>query len=119
MIPQRAIAVAVARCEGFYVANSIPARCHNPGDLELGDQGYGMMYQKTIFNTDADGWNALEREFDMIASGESKYYSVDTTLEDFAAIWSGNDPNYARMLAEILHVPGETRLGDILNVQLS
>lgn len=82
---------AIAVAEGFFVDGSLPERCHNPGDLELGDKGYGVNGGKTIFGSDSDGWAALYRECALMLSGASHVYSPSWTLEQVASHYTGGD----------------------------
>jgi hypothetical protein len=91
---------AIAIAEGFYVSGSLPFRCHNPCDLELGDRGWGVDNGKTIYaNADpnsslddhTDGWAAARRECIAILSGKSFYYSLDMTFNELSQRYTGND----------------------------
>lgn len=108
------LAVAIARCEGFFVPHSLPNRCNNPGDLEVGNVGFGICEGKTIFRSDVDGWAALERELDLIRSGQSRYYTPGMTISAFATIYSGGDLHYGQMLAEILNTTPDAQLSTVL-----
>lgn len=119
----RQLARAIARAEGFYVAGSLPARAHNPGDLiqpwrtdlpTMGAEGI------TVFPSDADGWEALHRQLWLIASGQSRVYSVDMTLQDMAERWApgsvhGNNPSaWAANVALDLGVSASATLAELL-----
>jgi hypothetical protein len=91
---------AVALAEGFFVQGSLPERVHNPGDLELGNRGWGVEQGKTIyFKADlesslddrADGWAALKRECVAILTGGSREYSPSDTFEEVSVKWTGGD----------------------------
>jgi hypothetical protein len=91
---------AVALAEGFFVADSLPARCFNPGDLELGDRGWGVEQGKTIYvkadwqadiNDHTDGCSALRREWIAILSGASHEYNLRMKFIDLAMRWTDND----------------------------
>ena len=77
------LAQAVANAEGFEFPKAlIPTLANNPGDLELGDVGYGVMQASggnriTVFaSASLLGWAALEnQDFEKIFSGRSKPYS--------------------------------------------
>ena len=85
----KAVAEAIARAEGFYVAGSIPARANNPGNLKIGDRGNGVIEGKTIFATAQDGWNALYRQLDLVRTGKAKYLKPTDTWREFARAWVG------------------------------
>src|SRR6266446_4703355 len=82
-----AIAAAIAHAEGFGVHNAIPTRANNPGDLKLGDLGHGDINGKTIFATAEDGWNALQKQIGLMASGQSDYYQPTDTWRRIAQVW--------------------------------
>lgn len=107
-------AQAVALAEGYYVAGSLPNRINNPGDLELGDRGYGVEQQKTIYFTAEDGWDALERECTAILTGSSHVYSVDWTLSQVASKWTGgdNDGAWVKIVVEKLNLDPMTTIAD-------
>lgn len=101
----KTIAQAIARQEGFYVAGSIPQRACNPGDLALGDQGYGLLGEGiTVFPSVQVGWNALLREVNLMLTGKSHAYTLDMTLAEVGLKYSGGDPNWGKNVAEILGV---------------
>jgi hypothetical protein len=85
----KAVAEAIARAEGFYVAGSEPARANNPGDLKIGDRGYGVIFGKTIFATPEDGWNALYRQLILIRNGKSRNFKPTDTWRAVAQTWVG------------------------------
>jgi hypothetical protein len=85
------LATAIAQAEGFYVPDSLPARCHNPGDLELGSVGCGMEQGKTIFPTDQAGWMALEHQCDLMLTGHSHVYKLTDRIIDVAGKYTGGD----------------------------
>lgn len=81
-------ATAIAKAEGFYVPDSLPARAHNPGDLtDDGDIGLGFEQSEgpgaaeiTRYATDADGWAALTRKVRRMLSGGSTVYTLNMTI---------------------------------------
>lgn len=85
----KAVAEAIARAEGFYVADSIPARTNNPGNLKIGDRGYGVIDGKTIFATAKDGWNALYRQLDLVRIAKARFLKPTDTWREFARTWVG------------------------------
>lgn len=95
-----ALAKRIARAEGFGVAGALPTRINNPGDMKLGDRGWGIEQGKTIYlkadwNADlqdkTDGCSALRRECGAILSGFSHVYKTDWTFQELAQEWTGGD----------------------------
>lgn len=91
------LAQGIAIAEGFGGTEhdgspNLPSRCNNPGDLEIGDVGYGTEMDKTIFPTEQAGWTALEHECDLVLNGLSRagYKTSDTFLQ-FAQRYTGGD----------------------------
>lgn len=85
------LARAIAVAEGYFIAHSLPERCNNPGDLELGDQGRGVDAGKTIFSTAPDGWAALYHECYLMLTGQSHVYKPSMTFEQVAQLYTGGD----------------------------
>ena len=91
-------AEAVAKAEGFYVPDSVPARAHNPGDLtDDGDIGLGVIQTSgpfgakiTVYATDEDGWAALRRKVRRMLNGASKTYTPDLTIMEVALKYAGS-----------------------------
>ena len=107
------IAVAFANAEGFYVPGSLPQRIHNPGDLEEGDRGYGVLEGKTIFFNDADGWAALYTQVERMLSGKSPLYPPTMTLAEAGMRYSGGDANWAKNVAAALGVDESITLAEL------
>lgn len=79
---------AIAYAEGFGESNALPTRCNNPGDLAIGDQGFGTARSSgigatdiTIFGTEADGWAALYRQVRKMLTGASHVYTLDMSID--------------------------------------
>lgn len=115
------LARAISEAEGGEVSGALPNRIHNPGDLELGDRGWGTEAAKTIYEkadwdaalTDkTDGCSALRRECLAILSWASHNFSPTMTFLQLAQEWTGGDN--ASAWAQI--VSGE--LGLTINVTL-
>jgi hypothetical protein len=115
------MAAAIARAEGWGVPDTLPTRCCNPGDLELGDRGWGVeqgktIYQKTDFGADlqdkTDGASALRRECLAILSGASHIYQTTWTFLQLAQEWTGGDDalDWCRTVCEALEVSQDTTL---------
>lgn len=111
------LAQAIAKAEGFTVEGSLPARCHNPGDLEVGDVGCGMEQGKTIFPNDQAGWLALEHQCDLMLEGLSHVYSLSDTFLQVALKYTGNDAaqDWVAVVAHSLGVSASTTLQQYMN----
>jgi hypothetical protein len=107
-----AFAQAIAKAEGFGPPKNLPTRCNNPGDLEIGDQGLGTNNEKTIFETEQDGWNALEGQVRWMLTGNSHIYDLtDTILEVAEKYTGGDDPEaWASIVAQQLGITVATTL---------
>jgi hypothetical protein len=89
---------AIARAEGFYVPDSVPARARNPGDLtDDGDVGNGVIQTAgpngaaiTIYASDADGWAALHKKVRRMLDGASHTYTPDLTIMEVGLKYSGD-----------------------------
>jgi hypothetical protein len=118
------LANAISQLEGFGNPSSIPTLANNPGNLELGDVGYGTItaqggQQITIFGSLDDGWTALENQLSKIFNGTSNYYTPDQTLAQFGNTYSGGNPSYGTNLASKLGVDPSTTLAQVQNQQSS
>lgn len=113
-----AFADAIARAEGFYTPGTIPAKAHNPGDLVLSwlDNPTMGAEKITVFASDAEGWRALYRQLDLIATGRSKVYTLNDTIRTMGQKWAPNDPanNWALNVAVSLGVSVDTALRSLL-----
>lgn len=114
------IAKAIATAEGFYVSGSLPQRANNPGDLELGDKGWGVLNGKTIFPSASQGWQALYGIVQGWLDGSSKIYSPDWTIQDVANEYVGGQQNpttdsiaWASNVADTLGVSTDTPIGQV------
>lgn len=109
------MADAIAKAEGFGLPGAIPTLAHNPGDLVLGDVGFGTLGTKkiSIFASDTDGRNRLIHQVTIMLSGISSVYSTGDTIDDVAAKWTRNDPaSWARNVATYLGISTSTTLAD-------
>ncbi len=113
-----ALSLAIAAAEGFPKKDSIPARAHNPGDLELGDQGLGTINRKTIYPDDAAGWRALRHECTLILTGRSHYIHTSMAITDVAMIYTGRDQasTWATEVAHLLGLCITDTLEDLLDL---
>ncbi|SRR6266566_3360450 len=109
-----ALANAIAQAEGYGVEGAIPTMANNPGDLVVGNVGYGTMGSGiTIFGSVQDGWNALYRELNLIFSGASKIYNTEMTFAEMAAHWTLTEASpWANNVASALGVTVYTTLKD-------
>jgi hypothetical protein len=113
-------AQAIAKEEGFYVPNSVPARAHNPGDLtDDGDVGHGVIQTAgplgakiTIYATDEDGWNALRKKLRRMLNGASETYTLDFTLMEVGLKYSGN-ASWALNVAKQLGIDSRMTLAEL------
>lgn len=111
---------AIGNAEGFGVAGAIPTRANNPGDLELGDLGYGTLGNGiSIFPDAASGQNALTGFLANILGGGNPNYSPNMSLSQFGDVYV-NGPNggtsqgsqdWTANLAKSLGVPANTPIG--------
>ena len=108
-----ALANAIANAEGFGVSGAIPTRANNPGDLALGDIGYGTLGNGiTVFPDVASGAAALENQVNKMVNGGSHVYDPNMTIAQAGQIYSGGDSNWAKNVAQTLGVPSSTTLAD-------
>jgi hypothetical protein len=93
----RSFAQAIARAEGFGIVGSLPTTANNPGSLTdptgsifgLPTLGTESLVQ---FPTPASGWDALYRQLQLIADGQSAVYTIDLTIAQMAQRYAPNDP---------------------------
>lgn len=112
------MATAIAKAEGFFIPGSLPARCHNPGDLKLGTVGLGDEHGKTIFPDDNAGWMALRHQCDLILSGTSHAgYKLSDTWWQVAHRYTGNDgaEGWAHTVSKELGLNVTNTVEDYLN----
>src|SRR5208337_1145184 len=120
----RQLAEAIAKAEGFYQKNTVPNRCHNPGDLKanagehyLGQIGFCKAGSKTVrFKNDAAGWLALEQQIEKISRGESKHYNTDMTLRQVAHKYAGNWQVWSNNVAHNLNTTPRATLAEVLEL---
>jgi|ERR1700674_829768 len=116
-----ALAKAIALAEGGLKEGTLPYRIHNPGDLELGDRGWGIAAAKTIYlkadwtadlSDKTDGCSALRRECLAILSGASHTFEPSWNLLEFAQKWTGGDnpESWAKIVAGHLEIETDTIL---------
>ena len=106
---------AIAQAEGYGVSGAIPTLANNPGNLELGNLGYGTMnaaggQQITVFPSAQAGATALENQVQAALNGSSANYNPNMSLSQFGNIYSGGNSAYGNTLASILGVSPNTPL---------
>ena len=77
-------AEGIALAEGFYVSGSRAARNHNPGNitLDITGTGVGMDGMFIVYANDADGWDALRKQVQLILTDTSNIYNSAMTLRE-------------------------------------
>lgn len=108
-----AFARAIATAEGWDNPAYRYRHLNNPGNIKGTVNG---TFQLLSYPTEADGWNALIRQIEIMVSGRSRYYSAEMTLEEVARIYTGEAAymNWARNVSRKLGVPTTATLGEIL-----
>lgn len=115
------MAEAIRDKEGFY-PGSRAWRNNNPGNLKFADQREATGYDNkhfARFRTMQDGWNALIRQIELVATNRSKAYPKDCTMLQFFQTYApDNDGNnshaYAEEVCATLGVNLETKLLELL-----
>lgn len=108
------LANAIATAEGYGVPGAIPTLANNPGDLVLGNQGYGVMGNGiTVFPTVQSGYDALNNQIGLIQSGQSAVYSQNESIAQIGNTWSGGNPAWANNVASSLGVSPSTPVSQI------
>lgn len=99
------MARAIAKAEGFGLANAIPTIRHNPGNI----RNTAPPYEIRWYASDAEGWAALYRQVARMLAGSSLYPST-WTIEQVAARYTGEAAymNWARIVASELNVSTKT-----------
>lgn len=111
------LAQGIAKAEGFGPLENFPTRVHNPGDLELGDRGFGVQSGKTVYPDDATGWEALYNECELMLGGGSHVYSVAMTFLQVAQKYTGGDnpAAWASIVSGVCGMQPTNTLQDFLN----
>ena len=96
------VAFAVSLAEGWAapdVGNQGPEgtvsyRLHNPGNLRVSEYEAGNTGQFAIFNNDLEGFMALVRQLEIIATGKEAAYGDNCTIEQAVVIYTADrDPS--------------------------
>ncbi len=118
-----AFAHAIARAEGFGTKNTIPTRCHNPGDIRSSRNGHHYAGQVglnkrgyVIFKNDAAGFAALKDQLQLIVSGQSKHYNADMSIAYVAKVYSGGSRAWSKIVSKHLDVPASTTLRSYFDI---
>lgn len=80
---------------------------NNPGALK------DSAGNKLDFGSPESGYQALLDKLSFDASGQSKVYSPNMSLQDFENTYTGGDTNAASTLGKLLGVPTSTPLGSL------
>jgi len=115
---ERRIAEAIGWAEGIFhpSGTAVPQRANNPGNLKLGDIGFGTIGGKTIYQTIEEGWTALIYQIDLILTGRSRYYTPDMTIRQVAVTYTGGDnaDAWANIVSGKLGVTPDTKIGEVV-----
>ena len=112
------LAAAISQLEGYGAsATNIPTLANNPGDLELGDIGYGTLTASggnkiTVFPTLAAGQAALEAQVSKMENGGSSVYTPSETIAQAGATYGGSS-TYGQKLAQLLGVDSSASLSSL------
>lgn len=108
---------AIAQAEGFYVAGSIPARANNPGDIKVPNwSGAKLGEGISVFPTIGEGWSRLYRQLNLIASGQSRVYTLGDSIASMSVKWTGSDnaAAWASIVASALGTETDALLAEVL-----
>jgi hypothetical protein len=92
-LPQlQPLTTAIAQAESGGGIAGVAATANNPGNLFIGDQGYGTASNgETIFGSMSDGWAALENQVQGMLNGSSSIYNPNMSIQDAASLYTGGD----------------------------
>lgn len=84
----------IALAEGFYVAGSLAAINHNPGNmtLDLIGKSIGMNKGFVVYANDADGWANLYKQVEKILTNASGIYDSGMTLREIGQKYASTSP---------------------------
>lgn len=120
-----AAAKYVAKAEGWGTPGALPTRTNNPGDMKLGNRGWGVVQEKTVYlkadpeadlQDKTDGYSALRREWKAMLSGASHVYHTEWTFLQVALEWTGGDKwaDWVKIVCDGLSITVETTLQEYL-----
>lgn len=109
------LAQLIAKEEGFGLAGKIPTVRHNPGDLRHSphSQHPGDPNAVGMIDTDAHGWDDLERQLQLYAR---RGMTLRECIFVFAPSSENDSERYLRDIARGLGVSPDTLVGDVLKV---
>jgi len=109
-------AKSIGQAEGYGVAGAIPTLYNNPGDLKIGDIGFGIGPTGiTKFDTPDHGWSALYKQLEKIADGTTRAgYTLDMSFSDMANKWAEGDQNWANNVSAGLGTSSSDQIGNYL-----
>jgi hypothetical protein len=112
------LAHAIATAEGYYVPNSLPNRCFNPGDLK----GVSFPGQRGVckgghakFRSREAGWAALYNQVQKIADGTSTKYTRHATFQQVAKTYAQNYRPWLKIVTKTLRVDENDEVGAFLS----
>ncbi len=121
-----ALASYAAFAEGYgtYQSNgqpSVPTATNNPGDIKQtsngsnNPNGYPMTNTGIIiYPSPTEGYAALNHQLSLaVTEGSNSIYNPSMTIQQFGAMYSGGDPNWAKNFAAQAGVSPTTTLGDL------
>lgn len=109
------LTAAIANAEGANVEGSRPKRNNNPGNLTLDitKRAIGRDGIYVIYNTFADGWDALHKQVSLMFGGSS-IYNPSMTIREVAEHYTTTQKDeWANNVASYLGVTHETRLNEL------
>jgi len=117
--PLSNFAAAIGHAEGFFNAGTRPNRNNNPGDFILAPPATAYTDKSdgtyAIFDSVADGWQALEDELDLIRRGVSHNYTKTMTFEQMAQKYSPDGwQNWAANVSSFLAAGPKEQIGAYL-----
>jgi hypothetical protein len=111
----------ISQAEGYGLDNALPTQANNPGDLELGDIGYGTVGNNiTVYPDYTTGQNALVGFLNNIFSGNNPNDSPSMSIQQFADTYvngpqggtTQGSQNWAQTVAQSLNAGVDTPIGE-------
>lgn len=109
------LARLIATEEGFFKAGSLPARNHNPGDLRHSphSQHPGDPEAIGVIDTEAHGWEDLERQLQLDAQ---RGYTIQKLVYTYAPPSENNTQQYLDFICTGLLCSPLTSVSDALKL---
>lgn len=118
-------ALAIQQFEGYLNPKQYPPdgtlayRQNNPGNLRWSPFEDGSANGFAVFDTYEKGFNALLHQLRIAATGESRVYTPDMTLQRFFEVYAPSSDNnypekYAAFVAKQLGLPVGTRISQLI-----